>query len=410
MMRVVVVNHMPPSVPHVSGMRAWHFARELAARGHQVVLICEWRKGESAAPDPARIGQQLVEHDWSLPLVIAVRPVMSAVLDRVRSEGTAAVLRKGLVVWSYVRHGGMFTDFNRAARPYLAQVAQSFKPDVVWGIFGNTDCWLIAQRLARLAGCGWVADMKDGWDVSVPDGLRTMVARRFRNMSASSANAEYHAGVFRRWFPTRPEVVYSGVDAGWIRQSASPVNDFRVTLVGGTYGRQNLDRFVHGFRDWVRGLPAAERDRVTFCYAGSDAAIVAPAVSDLAAQVRLDVRGYVPLPELAGLCQSAAANVYLWSPATFHHKVSELLCCRRPIICFPGERPESLELAARAGGSLNVCRDEQQLRQALSAVRAGGLQPTGGPERLQFLTWSSQADRLEALLQYVVTEGPVCAR
>ena len=274
MMRLVVVNHSPPSVPHVSGMRAWHFARELASRGHQVILICEGREGEPTPPDAADLGRRLAGHDWSRPLVIAVRPEVSALLDRVRSPGTAALVRKGLVVWSYVRRGGMFTDFSRAVEPYLVQLAQSFKPDVVWGIFGNTDCWLIAQRLSRLAGCGWVGDMKDAWDEWMPKGLRALVARRFKDMSAGTANAEFHAGAFAHWFPVTPEVVYSGVEQSWIRSSSSPATDFRVMLVGGTYGRQNLERFLRGFGAWVQKLTAAERERVTLCYAGSDGAMV----------------------------------------------------------------------------------------------------------------------------------------
>lgn len=409
MMRVVVVNHMHPSVPHVSGMRAWSFARELAARGHQVILICEWREGAQPAPVVAGLGQQLLSHDWSNPLVLAIQPTSSAVLDRVRSPETATVLRKGLVVWSYVRHSGMFTDFSQAAQPYLIELARTFKPDVAWGILGNTDCWLIAQRLARLAGRGWVGDMKDAWDAWVPFGLRTLLARRFRDMSASTANAEFHAGSLARWFPTRPEVVYSGVDESWIQPSSLPIEGFRVMLVGGVYDGENLARLVRAFSEWVQHLPTAERDRVTFCYAGSDAAKVESAVAELAAHVRVDIRGYVPLSELSGLCRGAAANVYLWSPTTFHHKVVELLCCQRPLVSFPGERAESVELVRRAGGSLNVCRDERQLQDVLSQIREGGLQPAGRPERLQSLTWSSQADRLEAVLQRVATEGPACA-
>lgn len=409
-MRIVIVNHAHPSVPHVSGMRAGSFARALAARGHQVVLVCEWTRGAEPAPHADEVARGFTGHDWNRPLVLAITPRPTALLERVRSAGTAPMLRKALAAWSYARHSGMFTDFSRAAQPYLEPLAESFTPQVIWGTFGNTDTWLVAQRLAHLSGAGWVGDMKDAWRTWVPRGVRTLVARRFRDMAAGTANAEFHAGVFREWFPTRPEVVYSGVEEAWIQPPAEAVEGFRIMLVGGTYDGRHLARFVHAFGEWVERLPPAERERVRLCYAGSDTARVETAVTALASRVRVEVRPYLPLAELAGLCRGAAANAYLWSPTTFHHKLVELLCCQRPIISFPGERAESVELSRRVGGSLNICESEPQLRAVLSRIWAGGLQPTGRLDQLRFLTWASQADRLEALLRRVAEEGPACAR
>jgi hypothetical protein len=304
----------------------------------------------------------------------------------------------------------MFTDFSQGAAPYIAGLAETFKPNVVWGILGNTDCWLLAQRMARSAGCGWVGDMKDAWDVGIPSGLRSLVARRFADQAASTANSRFNADVFQRWFPARPEVVYSGVTEDWIQSSPGPVEGFRVMLVGATYDSRNLAKLVRGFSEWVRSVPAGARTHIRFCYVGSDAASVESATTELAALVRVDIRGPVPLAELASLCRSAAANMYLWSDATFHHKLIELLCCRRPIVSFPGERSESMGLAERVGGSLNVCRDERQLQDVMNQIWVGGLQPAGGPESLRPLTWASQADILESTLQRVATEVPSCAR
>jgi hypothetical protein len=176
-------------------------------------------------------------------------------------------------------------------------------------------------------------------------------------------------------------------------------------LVGGLYDQQDFTRFIHGLAAWVQSVPEPDRKGISLCYAGSDAERVRPAVSDLSRSIRVDIRGYLPLSELASLCSGAAVNVYLWSPTTFHHKVVELLCCRRPIVSFPGEREESLALARQAGGSLNVCANEHDLRAAFDAIWNGGLQPAGGPEQLQHLTWAAQADRLEAVLRRVAQES-----
>src|SRR5687767_6599710 len=131
-MRVVIVNHMHHAVPHVSGMRAWHFARELADRGHQVVVLCEWTAGADPALNPGEIGSRLGAHDWTSPFVLAVRPAPVATLDRVRATGTGGLQRKALVAWSYLRHSGMFTDFSAGAAPCLAPLAEAFKPNAVW--------------------------------------------------------------------------------------------------------------------------------------------------------------------------------------------------------------------------------------------------------------------------------------
>lgn len=403
-MRLVFVNHSHPSMPHVSGMRAWQFARQLASRGHQVVLICEWREGAPSPPDANGLDEQLLEHDWKVPLIVAVKPTPVPLLERVRSPETGSLARKLLVVRSYVTSSGMFTDFSNGAQLYFRCLVSAFEPDAVWGTFGNTDCWLIAQRLARLSGCGWVGDMKDAWDWWIPSGLRRLVARRFRDMAASTANSVFNAAVLARWFPTRPVVVYSGVDQEWMARAES-TEDFRVMLVGGLYDQQDFMRFVQGFEAWVQSVPPADRPRISLCYAGSDGARVKPAVSQLSRAINVDIRGYVPLSELASLCRGAAVNVYLWSPTTFHHKIVELLCCRRPIISFPGERAESLALAKQVGGSLNVCSNEQDLRAALDAIWNGGLQPAGGPEQLQHLTWTAQANQLEAVLRGVARES-----
>ncbi|MEO6222972.1 MAG: hypothetical protein ABIP90_06960, partial [Vicinamibacterales bacterium] len=127
-MRLVFVNHSHPSVPHVSGIRAWNFARALTARGHQVVVICEWRESVAAPPIATSIGEQLRAHGWQDPFVLAVKPTAVPLLHRVRSPETGTLSRKAQVLTSYLTASGVFTDFSHGAQPYLAQLAQAFKP------------------------------------------------------------------------------------------------------------------------------------------------------------------------------------------------------------------------------------------------------------------------------------------
>ena len=175
-MRLVFVNHAHPDVPHVSGMRLAYFAREMACRGHQVVLLTCALPGSTAAdPTGPSLTEQLKAHDWTRPMVVAIPPVRRRALDLIRHNRVPAIFRRPMTAWQFVIHGGMFADWHKAAECAIAQLSEEFRPDVVWGAFGNTTNLSIARQLARRARCPWVADIKDSWTAFVPRGLRRQV-------------------------------------------------------------------------------------------------------------------------------------------------------------------------------------------------------------------------------------------
>jgi glycosyltransferase involved in cell wall biosynthesis len=401
-MRLVFVNYMHPGVAHVSGMRMHYFADALTMRGHQVVLLTRTLDEVGVTGTPDQVVNGLERHDWSEPFHLACVPQRRWSLERVRDTRTPRPIRQAFIAWHYLVDEGMFSDWTAGSRSYWKVLGEHFRPQATWGTFGNVDSWVIARGIARQAGAPWVMDVKDGWENFIPAPFRNLLARRFQDAAGLTANSVYLAEQYARWFPHRAEVIYSGVDEGWLQNSFKAVDDFRVVLVGSVYGERNLSRFMQGFRSWLEQLRSSTRGRVSLCYAGGSAREVEQAVIGLRELCPIEVHGYLPLPELATLCRSAAVNTYLWSAKTFHHKLVELLCCQRPIISFPGERQESIELAKKAGGSLTVCRDEGELQSALEQVRQGGLQPNNAQERLRELTWKAQADRLEAVLKQAV--------
>lgn len=401
-MNLVFVNHMHPATPHVSGMRAWYFARELARRGHRVVQICEWREGSEPAPSLERLAQHLEEHDWSEPLLLAVKPQSRWLLNRLRAKHTPAPLRKVLVTWSYFRHSGMFTDFNHAVQPYMTILAQDFRPQATWGLFGNTDCWLIAQRLARLADCPWVADMKDSWEVFIRRTLRVPLARRFRDMAACTANAELNARVVKRWFLPEPIVVYSGVDPCFQELPPAPQEPgrLRLTLTGSIHDVATLQRCVAALARWfATNLPTlpARASAPEVIYAGASSAMVARALRPLEGVAIVRVNGYLPLSGLAALCHSSTANMYIWNPNGFHHKLLELLSCGRPVIAFPGETMESRRLASESGGTLFCPTGEDELMATLDRIIDPMSAVSGPALATSSFSWASQARTLEGV-------------
>lgn len=405
-MNLVFVNHMHPTTPHVSGMRSWFFARELAKRGHRVVQVCEWREGTEAAASPETVAQQLQSHDWAEPLLLAVRPQRRFLLELVRSPRTPVTLRKAFVTWSYLRHSGMFTDFSGATLPYLEVLSRSFRPQATWGLFGNTDCWLVAQRLARLSGCPWVADMKDSWEVFLRRPLRAPIAKRFQDMAACTANAAFNAEVLARWFPPQPAVIYSGVDPSFLETPPAPrdAGGFRLTLTGSVHDVAALTHFVAGLRKWLAQSamsPQSGAPRLEVIYAGADSKKVGGALRPLEGLARVHVNGYLPLPELAALCRSATANAYIWNPKTFHHKLLELLSCGRPVIAFPGETDESHRLAVASGGNLLICKDAETLSTMLTGLTNDPSSLSAISRRLHF-SWTAQSLPLENVLKEAV--------
>jgi hypothetical protein len=310
------------------------------------------------------------------------------------------MLRKALVTWSYLRHSGMFTDFSQGTQPYLTVLAREFQPQALWGLFGNTDCWLIAQRLGRLAGCPWVADMKDSWEVFLRRPLRAPIAGRFQDMAACTANAEFNARVLERWFPPEPTVVYSGVDSCFLETPSMPREPgrFRLTLIGSVHDVAALGQFVGGLRDWLATgpmSPSAGALRSEVIYAGADSAKVATALQPLEGLARVRMNGYLPLPALAALCRSATVNAYIWNPKTFHHKLLELLSSGRPVIAFPGETDESRRLAVASGGELLSPGNKDELVATLGLIACqAGAESRADVVRDSF-TWAAQARGLE---------------
>ncbi len=346
-------------------------------------------------------------HNWSEPLLIAVPTSRRVLLDVVRSRRTPAVLRKGLVAYSFAVNGGVFSDFSDGARLYLKCLARVFRPDAVWGVFLFTDCWLIAQTLARIAKCPWIADVKDSWDAFIPKPLQLLLARRYGDMFACTANSRFTGDMARQFFGVEPTVVYSGVDRSFVEPHAQPLSTgkCRVTLTGGLYEQQSVERWVVGVRAWLKQRSSAcdgECDLPEVVYAGGDSRRAAQVLEPLAGLAEVKVHGYLPLEELAALCQSASVNAYIRTPKTFHHKLLELLSCGRPVIAFPGETDESRRLADQCGGTLLTPTTELELVAALRSVSdEAGNGSRQEVDASQF-SWTRQAEILEGVFQRVV--------
>lgn len=398
-MRAVFVNHCHPEMPHVCAMRLREFAAALATRGHAVVLLTETLNRTDPAPPPERVREDLARHDWSRPFWLACPPRPAPLLERLRAGRLPGGLRKAVIGFQYLFRDGMFSDWTAGALPTLGPLAETFRPDVTWGTFGNTDAWNIARKLAKRAGCPWVADLKDNWSAFMPPGLRRRMAGRYRDAAHMTVFSEGHRAEAERWFPQEKTVLYSGFPKPFLDQPAPAENGiFRVTVTGSLYDAGGIESVLDAFAGWIakRGLDPAQ---VELAYAGGGTTHMERAAQMLEGRCRTALTGFLPLGDLRALQAASALNLYIRSPQVpFHHKLPELLSAGRPVASFPGESDEARAIAADAGAAFFPCENAADLERAFDTAHSGAA-PAPDRGRLAAYTWEEQARVLERVLQ-----------
>ena len=407
-MRALFINLSHPGISHVSGVRIPSFAQAMAQRGHQIVLLTKTLGEDDAGTEREGLVRALNENDCSKRLHVTVKPEEN-LFAKLRAGRFPRPLSKVITAWAFQLYGGVYADWSKSAAQIEPILAERFRPEVVWATFLPSDAYVIAQRLATLARCPWVADLKDAWTHRLPIGLRKSLAQRFRYTRFLTSNSRFHGEQGERWFKRKVVTLYDGIAEEFLQVNQGPTaNGFRITLVGGTYGEEALAGFLRGLGGWVLSLPEKTRHLVRFTYAGSDEEKVRTVLERLFPRKQpcdSVIWGYLPLARLAEICGGAAVNTYLWLPGSFHHKLLELLACGRPLIAFPGENEESKELASCLGGDLYICRNEKELDSTLSELwitRNDRSKVKNSTEVLRSFTWPSRVAFLEEILTEVV--------
>ncbi|MEO7689440.1 MAG: glycosyltransferase [Sphingomonas sp.] len=379
---MLLISGTHPDAAHVSGVRAARFATELARAGHHCILLCPPRPGQAAT------GPMDLSRDWATPFVI------SAALPEVppRRFGSLGTMT------NLLRFGGNRTDLARGLRIAGDALIKTFRPQAMWCTFGNLETVAATRALGRRHGIPWLFDIKDNADLYLPRSLRPALARRLRGWSALQANSRLHADAAERWLGAAPEIVYSGVDSVFFEpQPADPERRAYITLVGGLYFEAKLDAFVDGVATYNRSARAP----LSIIHLGSQQAMLERSAARHGGLVAVEAAGYVAPAEMAGLCQGAVANAYVFHGQTFHHKTFELFACRRPVIAFGGELPESIEQAERLGVNLASPSDVPGVVAALQSAAALSAEPISTATD-RFFTWREQAAMVEAAIGNII--------
>ena len=410
-MRTVFVNHCHPATPHVCATRMREFAAALAALGHEGGLLTEVLDGQTGSTD---IGKKIRDHDFKQPLYVAIEPKRHPMIKRLRERSLPAGLRQAVVVWHYFKHKGVFTDWRTGSQSAVQEIAEHFKPDLVWASFGNTDCWNIARDLAKIAACPWVADLKDLWSNFIPAPFQKFLSRHFDDCAALTTFSEFHSKDARRWFSAAPHVIYSGFPGDALTRSPDLPSEKQRTicLTGAIYDQVALGNLMAGIRSWVLELDEQTKADLHLVYAGHDCTEVEQAASMLAGLCKVDIKGYLPIEELREIQQSAIANLYIKNDSTFHHKTIEMLSSGRPLICYPAETEEAIEIAGTTNVPLHSCTSPGEiataLQESLNFIAVEVMNDAG----LQNFTWEVQVQKLADLFQNVLdrTENKIHAQ
>ena len=397
-LHAVFVNHSHPDKKHVSALRLTCFARALAARGHRIVLLTETLNADDPAPSVTQTRTDLGAHNWARPFVLPCPPKPVPLLSRARVGGLGFGIRQCVLGASYLFRSGVFSDWKVGARPYFPVLAETFRPQVVWGTFGNTDAWNIAHDLAALSSCPWVADVKDNWSAFLPRGFARLIAARYRDAAHMTVYSEGHREEASRWFNQNKTVIYSGFEEGVAQNKPS---DFRIHLTGSIYDDACLAGLIGGIRDW---LPQSAND-VVFSYAGNDGERVARHAETLQGLCKIDINDFLPYEELLALQKSSKLNIYIRNPRNlFQHKTLELLAAGVPVISIPGESSEAMRIADEVDGRLMSCETQGQIIEALQKV-ATDTPPIMDIDKMNAYSWQAQAKDLERVFQTVIGGG-----
>jgi hypothetical protein len=404
--RLIFVNYSHPQVPHIAGTRLREFAGAMARRGHRVVLVSSPLTDGDVVPAPLELARIMDAHDWSRPLHVACAAKPTWYLEAARSGRMPVLVRRAISLWSLIVGDGPWHDWVAGSQLYWPLLADQFKPDLVWGNFGSVSDLVLAQALARRAGVPWCADVKDNMHQFLPAPTRPVLARRFADAAAITANAKFHAAKAGDVFGRRGTVLYSGFDERLlaVAHQAIPRDRYRIMLLGSIYSEDAFARYLGGLERFIAQLPQAQRASVELCYAGGEGERVRAGVARFAPSLRLDLLGYLSPDALRDAYARAAVQSYIWAGSGFHHKTVEMLVTNRPVVAFPDEFDESRAIARTMQAALYSPGTSAELANVLGMLHgqwlSGGFNQTALAP--QSFTWDAGSEVLEQIFESVL--------
>jgi glycosyltransferase involved in cell wall biosynthesis len=400
-MRIAIVNACHPDRQHVCAFRGTTFAEILTGDGNQVLLLTPPLTETGKGITETDLKEKLKSHNWSDYCQLTGGFTDKSILPSVRNGSIPTPIRQGIIAYNYLTRGNIYHDWIAPSSSLLPVIADDFKPDIVWAIFGNTSCWKMGQALANAASCPWVADIKDNWQAFVPKGLRKITARKFRDAAAYTVLSQTHAETFPLSSPTDFKTIYNGISPDLMTSVKSNVNvsdlQDEILITGSLYRSDILAQLFQAIHAWRQANPGTK-----FSYAGGDKDILEQAISSLDRSLDVKNLGRLSPHELWERQRNVRMNVYVRNPPNlFHHKLLELLAAGRPVLAYPGETDESHTIAKSVNGLFFTCEDRDQVHRALDQTASAAKSSTDSAALDQFSS-QYQADKLSKLFSETI--------
>lgn len=367
-MRIVVVNQyaVPPSEP--GGTRHYSLAAELAARGHEVVLIAGNRNYAS--------GAILGPGGHLSPTPVAGVSFLWGSVPAYSGNGIARA-------WSMIAFARQVKDLARGSLPW--------HPDIIIGSSPHPFGALAASRLARRYKVPFVLEIRDLWPESLVEGsrlgnchpfivlLRVVERQLYRSADGIVSLLEGAGGYLARfsvpvervtWVPNGvPLAVPSGGDRS--RQAGT-----FVALYAGAHGHMN------GLETLVRTGELLEREgydgRIKIRLIGEGpekaglarlASVIAPTVIEMLPAVRKSEMAGVLASADVGILHLRASPVFKWGISP--NKLFDYMMAGLPVVLAVSVEDDPVR---RSGGGLAIPpEDPRALADAL--IRLAELPP-----------------------------------
>ena len=375
-MNILVINYSHPDLPHISAKRMSYFATHLAKRGHRVVLITKTATDNEHNKTIEEIRHGLKHHNWAIPFCVAVAPKSNRFLRIIRATNTPSLIRRMFLFGAYtLKQGRTFFDWSDQALPALAAFDGIIKPDIVWGTFGNIDTLWLTKQAARHFNIPYVIDIKDAWRYFVSSFRKTLAAQ-FNDAAGITINSLFQVSHSLPWFSKSipHQVIYSGLDTLALRSASvsatanrSP-STFTILLVGSLYNRNHLGQLISAISQYTLESATVGGIGVQLVYAGADRESLETYLAETAVPFQYKLFDFLPYEQLFALYIASNIISYIYHPKTFHHKLIELLALNRPVLTFPGESTESIDLAREYDGELYVCNHRSEIMEALRSI------------------------------------------
>ena len=418
-MRILFVACYFPPMNSTGARRVTAFAANLAARGHDVVVVTPTKRpAHGALTETVPSGVRLLELPHASEVVpalgqsaVAVR--RASLFGRLRRRATQVTLRvcgqlldRDLL---FVRE--LLRDPRAQAEARQADVVVSTSPPWV----AHLGAWLVARRW----GMPWVADYRDQFSNSqFGEGSwlsrrieirldRWLVRRNQATIVVSRAMQEYYA----RWDPDS-HLIYNGFDPVRVEQALARAatqprrDEFLVRYLGSYMEALPPRDFLHALQLLKVDRPV--RFEVIGAHAEALAEYVRAATPDLAEVVVC--RSKVGADEALRLMAEADCLVVLetWQRSKQSQrgvattKVFEYLAVGRPTVIAASPDIEAARIARDAGLLVCASTDPEELAHGLLAVASGSFEPTSDADVVNGFSRTGQAAQLESILAEVV--------